>query len=231
MFRTRISLRVFVTVAVAFPAISARVSGSESDRRERDVRREQAAARSDDRELEDHRRTVEDEIRGLEDILNDLRRRQFDMKAGVEDALLSGDVAAARESGRGLREVERELERTQFELERLMLERQRDLERRELLHMSERFDYVANWRDVAFDAPGAVMMATQAIVELHLGQGDPESAAKRLEDLLTRVEDRGTRTAIRFALKDVYVELDRLDRAIEHMTEVVIENAEQGPPH
>ncbi len=232
MFLTRTSLRVFVILAVAFPAISARASGSEPDDRERDVRREQAAARAADRELaEDHQHTVKDEIRKLEKYISELRRIQVGLNAKVENAELSADLVTARDVRRELVEIDREFQHSQIELERLVLERRHDIERRELLHMSERFDYVANWRDVAFEPPGAVMMATQAIVELHLSRGDPESAAEGLEHLLTRVQDRGTRTALRFALKDIYVELGRPDRAIEHMTEVVLENAEGGDTH
>ena len=68
-------------------------------------------------------------------------------------------------------------------------------------------------------------MATQAVVELHLASGELPAAAEKLEGLLERIEGTGNRTAIRFALKDIYVELRQYDRAAEHMFQVIVENS------
>ena len=91
--------------------------------------------------------------------------------------------------------------------------------------MEERLEYVSNWKDVAFDPRDAVMMATQSIVELHMMIGEPQGAVEALERLLESVEELGSRTAIRFALKDVYAEMGNRERAQEHMTKVILENA------
>lgn len=91
--------------------------------------------------------------------------------------------------------------------------------------MRERLDYVSDWRSVAFDPQEAVIMATQAVVETGLASEDPHKAAETLEELLGEIDDLGSRTAIRFALRDLYTELGRLEKAGEHMKQVVRENA------
>ena len=67
-------------------------------------------------------------------------------------------------------------------------------------------------------------MATQSIVELHLASGDPEAAAEQLEQLLDKSKNVGARTAIRFALKDIYTEMGKMRSASKHMVQVVLEN-------
>jgi hypothetical protein len=171
------------------------------------------------------RREREEHARAMMDQLRTLRVRQVDLQRVLEHAAMDQDEDRAHGVRRELIEVEHELQRGQLELERLMMERERDAERRDLLRMTDRLQYVASWRDVAFDSPQAVMMATQAVVELHLASNDAAGAARKLEELLDCIGGTGNRTAVRFALKDIYVELDQLDRAVEHMLQVIRENS------
>ncbi|UCE59645.1 MAG: hypothetical protein JSU63_19650, partial [Phycisphaerales bacterium] len=97
--------------------------------------------------------------------------------------------------------------------------------RHELMRMTDRLEYVSNWRDVAFSTPHAVMMATQSIVELFVGRGEPQHAAQILTKLLESIEQLGSRTAIRFALKDVYMAVDDVEQAARQMTLVIQENS------
>lgn len=157
--------------------------------------------------------------------LRQLRVRQVDLQRVMQHAEVNADHLKVRDLQREMIELEHELQVGQLELEGMMLERERDAQRRQMMTMNERFEYVAGWREVAFDPRQAVMMATQAIVELHLGHEDARGAVEKLENLLTQVEGVGTRTAIRFALRDIYTELGDPARATEHMAQVVLENS------
>ncbi len=240
MSRLKKSLRVSAMLAVAFLLTTAGAPGSEREDGVRDaagaagapqaphVRLAGKDAEGEDREPEVRRREIEDRMADRQRVIHHKRLEQIELQAVAEKSEMSGDHGAARDARRRLVDVERELQQLQVELEFFAQERQREMEQRELMRMSERFDYVANWRDVAFEPPGAVMMATQAIVELHVGADDVAGAAERLEGLLDRVDERGSRTAIRFALKDVYVELNQPERAVDHMVKVILENANGG---
>lgn len=61
----------------------------------------------------------------------------------------------------------------------------------------------------------------------HPVTSSPDAAADILEDLLKHVDEPGSRTAIRFALKDVYAELGRANDAARQMAQVIIENAKR----
>ena len=186
------------------------------------LRRLQEAGR---RERIDH----EAEIRERMERLRELRIRQVDYQAILERAALDQDHDRVHALRRELVEIEHELQRGQLELEGVMMDREREAERRDLVTMTDRLEYVAGWREVAFDPPQAIMMATQAVVELHMARDDAKGAVQVLEETLSRVEETGSRSAIRFALKDLYAELGQHDRAIEHMVQVILENASLWP--
>jgi hypothetical protein len=186
------------------------------------LRRLQEAAQ---RERIDH----EAEIRERMEQLRQLRIKQVDYQAMLERAALDQDHDRVHAMRRKLVEIEYELQHGQLELEGVMMDREREAERRDLVTMTDRLEYVAGWREVAFDPPQAVMMATQAVVELHMARDDAKGAVQVLEETLSRIEGVGSRSAIRFALKDLYTELGQHDRAIEHMVQVILENASLWP--
>lgn len=161
--------------------------------------------------------------------IQELRVIELDLRTKMETMELEGRPGEAHETRRELVRVRHDLERHELELDQLMTEQHRQAERRELVRMEERLEYVSNWKDVAFDPRDAVMMATQSIVELHMMIREPQGAADALERLLESVEELGSRTAIRFALKDVYAEMGHRERAQEHMINVILENAQAVP--
>ncbi len=157
--------------------------------------------------------------------LRELRLQEVDLQAAMERAGIDNQELRVRDLQRNLVEVQHELRRGEIELERLTMERDRAGEERDLRRMADRLEYVASWGEVAFDSMQAVVMATQAIVEIHLAQDDPGGAIEQLEGLLPRIEKCGSRTAIRFALKDLYMEKGEPQRAADHMLQVVVENS------
>lgn len=157
--------------------------------------------------------------------LRELRLQQVDLQAAMERAALDNQHLRVRDLQRALVDVQHELQRGEFELQRVMMDREREVERRDLRRMADRLQYVASWGEVAFDSMQAVVMATQAIVEIHLAQDDVAGAIEQLEGLLPRIEKCGSRTAIRFALKDLYMEKGQPQRAADHMLQVVVENS------
>ncbi len=202
--------------------------------RERDVRearrefeRTQRAFHEVNREAQERsaRRAMETEYNRRYSELQELHVREADLRAVMQARELEGRHDEVHELRRELVHVRHEIERNEQEIQRLMLERERQAERYDLMRMAERLEYVSNWREVAFDPAEAVMMATQAIVEVHLTTDNPERAADVLEQLLDRVDELGSRTAVRFALKDVYAEMGRPEQAAEHMIQVIQENA------
>jgi len=161
----------------------------------------------------------------LERQLHNLRMRQVDLEATMQQLEVSGRPNDAQKVQQELIELHRQLQMTEFELQQQQRELDRLHERRELGHMQDRLNFIGHWRDVAFDPQQAVMMATQSLVEMHMGGGDAKSAAHVLEQLLEKVNWLGARTALRFALKDLYGELERPDQAKEQMIQVILENA------
>ena len=157
--------------------------------------------------------------------LRQLRLQQVDLEAAMERAAIDNQELRVRDLRRALVEVQHELQRGQLELERVMMDRESEVEQRDLRRMADRLEYVASWGEVAFDSMQAVVMATQAIVEIHLAADDVAGAIEQLEGLLPRIEKCGSRTAIRFALKDLYMEKGEPQRAADHMLQVVVENS------
>jgi hypothetical protein len=173
----------------------------------------------------------EDRDAAIHDMMEELRQlriMQVNLERDMQHAEVSSDHLKHRDLQREMIELQHQMQVSQLELEGVMVERERDTERRQMSAMNERFEYVAGWREVAFDPAQAVMMATQAIVELHLAMDDANGAAHNLEALLEKVDGAGSRTAIRFALRDIYTELGRLDKAAEHMSQVILENSRRG---
>ena len=235
-------------LSVIVPTVSLADTPREPDPRERELRE---ALRRRDREMERAERQRERaeretirahreqqaqmqlgvEVDRLHAEIQELRVRELDLRTDMETMELEGHPREAHDLQRELVRVRHELERHQLELDRLLTEQHRQAERRELMRMEERLEYVSSWKDVAFDPRDAVMMATQSMVELHMMRGEPQGAAEALEQLLERVEELGSRTAIRFALKDVYAEIGDHQRAQEHMTKVILENAQAASPY
>ena len=201
------------------------------EQREREMERaERERERAERETIRAHREQqaqmqLEMEVDRLHAEIQELRVRELDLRTNVETMELEGRPGDAHDLRRELVRVRYELQRHQLELEQLLTEQHRQAERRELMRMEERLEYVSNWKDVAFDPRDAVMMATQSIVELHMMRGEPQGAAEALGQLLERVEELGSRTAIRFALKDLYAEIGNGERAQEHMANVIMENA------
>lgn len=214
---------------------------NELDRRRRELReaRERRAAEAQafedahirmDTERDEHDpersvREIEARIERLWDEINNLRLKQVDLSAESAKLELEGRGDELRELQRRLVDVEHELQRHELELDRSNQMLARESERLELVRMTDRLEYVSNWRDVAFDAPRAVMMATQALVEMFVDVDQPDRAVETLGGLLENVDEPGSRTAIRFALKDIYMLMNDTDRAAEQMKAVVVENA------
>lgn len=161
----------------------------------------------------------------LQEEVRMLRMREVDIESEMQRATIGDNTAFPKDLQRAMIDIQHQLQRRQLDLERVHMDRDRHMEQRELMRMSDRFEYVANWQGVAFEPSSAVMMATQAIVELNIANGRPERAAEQLESLLKKLSEPGCRTAIRFALKDVYTELGFLEKAEQHMLKIILENA------
>ena len=242
-----VSIPAMACLIAGLPTLSPAASPAQADLREREIRqsrereereRDMLEARREaerarlgfeeaNREAQERRtrRAMEAELDRLHAELQELHVREVDLRAVMQTRELDGRPEEAHDLRRELVHVRHEMERIELEIQRLMMERDRQAERYELMRMAERLEYVSNWREVAFDPAEAVMMATQAIVELHLNTDNPEEAAEVLEQLLHQVDELGSRTAVRFALKDVYAEMGRPEQAAEHMIQVIQENA------
>lgn len=168
---------------------------------------------------------TEARVAELEEQLHELRLREIELQAVMEQLQVSGRPKDAEKMQQEMIELHRQSQTTMLELEQQHRELDRVRERREIGHMQDRLDFIGHWRDVAFDPQQAVMMATQSIVEMHVAGGDVMSAAEVLEHLLEKIEWLGARTALRFALKDLYSELDRPDQVQDQMIQVILENA------
>ncbi len=180
------------------------------------------------RQVEQHREASEQDqearVREMTHELQRVRLQEVDLRSVLERMEIDGNEDAAHGLRRELVEVQAQMQRAQIELERAMVAQERDAERRDLMTMTDRLEYVASWRELAFDPPQAILMATQSLVELHLAAGHPEAAGAQLEQLLEKSKNVGARTAIRFALKDIYAEMGRTSEASKHMVQVILEN-------
>jgi hypothetical protein len=161
----------------------------------------------------------------LKDELHELRVRESDLRAAMDQMQLAGRHDDAHKMERELVQLRHARERIELEMDRRIEHERREAERRELAMMTDRLDYVDNWHHIAFDPQRAVMMATQAIVEIHMASGRPQQAVEILEGLMERVEALGSRTAIRFALRDIYMETGTPELAAQHMVKVILENS------
>lgn len=187
--------------------------------------KEMATEREHEAQLAETRRKLQDEIHEMEQQRLDLQMKELNLETEMRRLEIAGDEDGMMALQKDLIEVRAQRERHELEIARRSSELHHQEERRDILRMRERLDYVSDWRSVAFDPQEAVMMATQAIVETGLTSEDPHKAAQTLEELLEEIDELGTRTAIRFALRDLYSELGRLDKAAEHMKQVVRENS------
>ncbi len=173
----------------------------------------------------DERRNLERETYEFERELIEQRMREVELQAAAKKLELEGNIDEWAPIQRELVQVRTELERHELQLELRRLDVNRQAERYEMLRMRDRLEYVSDWRGVAFDPQEAVMMATQAVVESAFAGGGSERASDLLEGLLGEIRDVGSRTAIRFALRDLYDQSGRPDAATEHLKEIILENA------
>ncbi len=198
-----------------------------------DARREMEFAQQDrararaemEDQVADERRNLEREMYKLERELIEHRMREVEIQAAAETMELEGKHNETVALQRELVHVRAELERRELQLELRRSDINRQAERHDMLRMRDRLEYVSDWRGVAFDPQEAVMMATQAVVESAFAGGGSERATELLEGLLGEIRDVGSRTAIRFALRDLYGESGRPDAATEHLKQIILENA------
>lgn len=178
-------------------------------------------------ELAQHRdrlHQTRDQVLHMRELLAELEARRPDDQSRNQEAL--------REHEQKMRQVQLEMsrleiesERAEMQLHRLEEELQRTEERSNIESMMHRIDYVANWKDIAFESDLAVAMAVQGIVEMNMGTGDSGRAIEILSDLLNQVDDIGARTALRFAIKDVATSRGEPTRASEELRMIILENA------
>lgn len=176
----------------------------------------------------DERRNLERELHELERELIEQKMRQAGLRADMHTLNLEGKQDDADAILRNLRYIAVEIQRHERQLELRRSDVNRQAERYEMLRMRDRLQYVSDWRSVAFDPQEAVMMATQAVVESAFVGGGIERAVELLEGLLGEIHDVGSRTAIRFALRDLYDESGQSDAATEHLKKIILENARDG---
>jgi hypothetical protein len=204
----------------------------EAERRYQEMMQEherRAAAHEEERSHGERVEQLEVRIDELAERLHELRRHEVEVRTRAEELALTGHVKDNNPMQRELIEIHRQIQMTQLELERHHRELDRLRERREIGHMQERLEFISSWREVAFDGEKAVTLATQSLVELHMAREDAEGAARILQDLLERIEWLGARTAVRFALKELYTQLDRPEQAIDQMVQVILENSGEKP--
>lgn len=180
-----------------------------------------------EQELDRHRdryHQLRDQALHMREIIAELEARRPDEGRS--------EVEQIREHEQRLRDVQLELqrleieaERTEIGLQRLEEVRERRMERSNIESMMDRIDYVANWKDIAFESDLAVSMAVQGIVEMQFGAGESSKAIEILSDLLEQVEEVGARTALRFAIKDVASSKGEVHQATEQLRMIVLENA------
>lgn len=176
----------------------------------------------------DERRSLDREMYELERELIEQKMRQAGLRADMQTLTIEGKQDEADAILRNLRYIAVEIQRHERQLELRRSDFNRQAERYEMLRMRDRLQYVSDWRSVAFDPQEAVMMATQAVVESAFVGGGIERAVELLEGLLGEIHDVGSRTAIRFALRDLYDESGQPDAATEHLKKIILENARNG---
>ncbi len=160
------------------------------------------------------------ELQRRRDEIAELRRQIEDIEKRAQGGDAPPDMPTLLERFR------QNLSMRESDMKRMMEERRRMLEQRELDMQNSRLSYVSNWHEVAFDPRRALVMSIQSIVELATRQGHPEHAERILNELLEKMHDVGGRTAIHFALKDLYTTMKQPERAAEQMVQAAMENAE-----
>ena len=224
---------------VAAMALAVRHQGAEQQVRQEGLRRAYAEALARfgvardtqvleiEQELDRHRdryHQVRDQALHVREIIAKLEARRPD--EGRDDVeQLRAHEQQLREVHFELQRLEIEAERSEMGLQRLEEVRERRMERSNIESMMDRIDYVANWKDIAFESDLAVSMAVQGIVEMQFTVGESGEAIEILSDLLERVEHVGARTALRFAIKDVAASKGEVHRATEQLRMIVLENA------
>lgn len=154
-------------------------------------------------------------------LISELQRRRAELQRlqaqldQLEHALAEGSAPASAKSDAD--NLRAQIVMRESDLNRLLSERRRVMEERELQMQQHRLNYVSGWHEVAFDPRQALVMSVQAIVDLASRGGRLDEAEKALLDLLAETNDVGGQTAIRFALKDVYLAQNKPERAAEQM--------------
>lgn len=154
-------------------------------------------------------------------LISELQRRRAELQRlqsqldQLEHALAEGSAPASAKSDAD--NLRAQIAMRESDLNRLLSERRRVMEERELQMQQHRLNYVSGWHEVAFDPRQALVMSVQAIVDLASRGGRLDEAEKVLLDLLSQTNDVGGQTAIRFALKDVYLAQNKPERAAEQM--------------
>ncbi len=154
-------------------------------------------------------------------LISELQRRRAELQRlqaqldQLEHALAEGSAPASAKSDAD--NLRAQIAMRESDMNRLLSERRRVMEERELQMQQHRLNYVSGWHEVAFDPRQALVMSVQAIVDLASRGGRLEEAEAVLLDLLVKTSDVGGQTAIRFALKDVYLAQNKPERAAEQM--------------
>jgi hypothetical protein len=136
---------------------------------------------------------------------------------GPPDQLRPGREARIRQPGRDAEPGERGPHGIGAE--------RREEMRRRMEMMGERMQFMGRWQEAVRLPSRAVMMATHALVEIGDRSQRREATLEQLNELLSTVDAVEARTAIRFALKEIYQETGAYDNAMEQMRLVIIENA------
>jgi len=181
---------------------------------------------------EDEERDRRREMELVEEL--DQRRREIDrihdeiehLEAQLHEQQGGREAQGRPDSRQAMERLRHALELRQRDFQRLREERMRAGEQREIQMQMRRLAYVNNWQGIAFNPARAVMLATQSIVEVNVRRGDHGQAEEVLTSLLERIEDVGARTAVRFALKELYGAMRQPEKAVQQMEQVVIENAQ-----
>ena len=182
------------------------------------------------------------ELHQLQQLQRELTRQQEELNRLVDqlNARLGqpprrrpGDAAPPQrhptlfEGGERLRDFF-DSEKFEVQLMRQEMERQqREEAEHRMQMMGGRIQFIERWQEAVRHPSQAVMMATQAIVEIADQAERMEAAVEQLNDLLESVERVEARNAIRFALKEIYQETNQYNKALEQMRLVIMENAPQ----
>ena len=164
-------------------------------------------------------------VAGLPEEIKRLHREEHYLHQHLEELERGKRFDELDQARAELDRVRHQIREHEEHIARILDRERQEAQQQHLQTMVRRLEYVSNLGEVAFDAQRAVMMATQAIVELGLAGDAPGESAGVLEELLEQVKELGSRTAIRFALKNLYMKMDRPSEAHDQMVQVILENA------